>query len=158
MKTSNFMPTHCGRNRELGSAMIEFALSLAFLTSLFLGTWQFGYTFFLYSELEQAVRAGARYASVQPYHSANATPTGDYLTAVQNVVVYGTASPGNQATAVVSGLTPKQVGLSVTFTNNAPSAVTVYITGYTVPASFGNVTLTNKPVGWFPYAGMFGPP
>ncbi len=50
------------------------------------------------------------------------------------------------------------MGLTVTFTNNAPSAVSVYITGYAVPASFGNVTLNNKPLAWFPYAGMFGPP
>jgi Flp pilus assembly protein TadG len=146
------------RNHRNGHAMIELVLSLGVLIPLFLGTWQFGYAFYLYGELEQAVRAGARYASLQPYHSATSTPTSDYVAAVQNVVVYGTDSPAQAGTPIVNGLQTRQVSVAVTFNNNAPAAVSVCLNGYLMPGFFGSLTLTNKPLAWFPYVGMFGPP
>ena len=45
------------RGRRSGSVLVEFTLSAAFLIAVFLGVWQFGYGFFIYSELEQSVRA-----------------------------------------------------------------------------------------------------
>jgi Flp pilus assembly protein TadG len=138
--------------------MVELVLSLSFLTALFLGTWEYGYTFYLYAELEQAVRTGARYASLQPYHSGNSTPTPDYVTAVKNVVVYGNPSPPQGALPVAANLGAKNVQLSVTFTNNVPTAVSVYLTGYSISTYLGTWPLNNKPLSWFPYAGMFGPP
>jgi Flp pilus assembly protein TadG len=145
--------------RRNGHAMIELVLSLGVLIPLFLGTWQFGYAFYLYGELEQAVRAGARYASLQPYHSATSTPTGDYLAAVQNVVVYGTDSPAQGATPIINSLQTNQVGVTVTLNNrNVATAVSVYLNGYLMPGFLGSLTLNNKPLAWFPYVGMFGPP
>jgi hypothetical protein len=144
--------------RHAGHAMIELVFSLVLLVPLFVGTWQFGYAFFVYAELEQAVRAGARYASLQPYHSSSQTVPGDYKAAVQNVVVYGTDSPAQGATPVVSGLRTNQVGVTVTFsTNNTPAAVSVYVNG-SLPGFFAAPALNNKPLAWFPYVGMFGPP
>ena len=63
------------RHREGGSVMVEFTISLTFLIPLFLGAWAFGYTFYQYSKLENAVRAGARYASLRTYDSSTSTPS-----------------------------------------------------------------------------------
>ena len=51
-------------NRERGSAMVEFALSATLIVSFFAGVFQFGYSFYAYNALEEAVRGGARYASL----------------------------------------------------------------------------------------------
>jgi Flp pilus assembly protein TadG len=146
------------RGRRQGSVIVEFTLSATFLVSLFLGVWQFGYAFLIYGELEEAVRAGARYASMCTYNSANATPTPALLTAVQNVVVYGDPAPAGGATPVAPGLTTGNVSLTVTFASGVPTAMTVAITGYTVPTYFGNQTLNGKPTTTFQFVGIFGPP
>ncbi len=145
------------RGRRSGSVLVEFTLSATFLIAVFLGVWEFGYAFFIYSELEQSVRAGARFASLGTYNSANSTPTAAFLTAVQNVVVYGDPSPPNGATPVAPGLTTANVSLTVTFTS-VPTTMNVAITGYTVPTYFGNQTLNGKPTTSFPFVGVFGPP
>jgi Flp pilus assembly protein TadG len=145
------------RGRRSGSVLVEFTLSATFLIAVFLGVWQFGYAFYIYSELEQSVRAGARYASLGTYNSANSTPTAAFLTAVQNVVVYGDPAPPNGATPVAPGLTTANVSLNVTFTS-VPTSMNVAITGYTVPTYFGGQTLNGKPTTAFPFVGVFGPP
>ena len=143
------------RGRRSGSVLVEFTLSATFLIAVFLGVWQFGYAFYIYSELEQAVRDGARYASLGTYNSANSTPTAAFLTAVQNVVVYG--DPAGGTTPIAPGLTTANVSLTVTFTS-VPTTMTVAITNYTVPTYFGNQTLSGKPTTSFPFVGVFGPP
>jgi Flp pilus assembly protein TadG len=143
------------RQRSSGSVLVEFTLSATFLIALFLGVWQFGYGFFIYNELEESVRAGARYASLRTYNSADATPTSDFLTAVQNVVVYG--DPAGGTTPVAPGLTTANVSLSVTFTS-IPTEMNVSITGYKLPTYFGSQTLTGRPTTTFPFVGVFGPP
>jgi len=140
--------------------MIELTLSLTFLSTMFMGVWQFGYAFYNYAKLEQAVRDGARYASVAKYDSASTTPSSTFLTAVQNVVVYGDPSPPNSPApvAVAPGLTTNNVVLTVTFTSGVPTRMNVAINNYKFPAYFYNVTLSSKPTTWFPYVGTFGPP
>jgi Flp pilus assembly protein TadG len=135
-------------------------LSMMFLSGLFLGVWQFGYAFYNYAKLEQAVRDGARYASIAKYDSATSTPSSAFQTAVQNVVVYGDPSPPTSLTPipVAPGLTTSNVTLAVSFNSGVPTAMNVAITGYKLPACFSNLTLTNKPATWFPYVGTFGPP
>jgi Flp pilus assembly protein TadG len=145
------------RGRRSGSVLVEFTLSATFLIAVFLGVWQFGYGFYIYSELEQSVRAGARYASLRTYNSATSTPTSDFLTAVQNVVVYGDPAPANGATPIAPGLTTANVSVTVTFTS-VPTAMNVAITGYTLPTYFGSQTLNGKPTTSFPFVGVFGPP
>ena len=150
-------PTASRQNRR-GSALIELTLSLTFLTALFLGVWQYGYGFYVYAELEQAVRAGARYAAERTYDSATSTPTGTYLAAVQNVVVFGDPAPANGATPVAPGLTTDKVTVTVTFTSGVPTSMAVGISGYQMPTYFGNVSLSGKPTTSFPFVGIFGPP
>jgi Flp pilus assembly protein TadG len=145
--------------KRRGSVTVEFALSLLLLIPVFLGTWAFGYTFFQYAQLENAVRAGARYASEQAYDSASTTPSSAFLTAVRKVTVYGDpAADTSTATPVVSGLAPSNVQLTVAFTSGAPSAMTVSITNFQIQSYVRKVTLSGKPFVWFPYLGTWSPP
>jgi Flp pilus assembly protein TadG len=145
--------------RVSGSVMVEFTLSLTFLIPLFLGASTFGYAFYLYSRLQNAVRSGSRYASTLTYDSATTTPTTAFRTAVQKMAAYGDPDADTAtATAVAPNLTTSNVSLTVTFANGAPAGVTVAITGYTLPAYLGNITLNNKPYAYFPFTGMWGPP
>ena len=70
--------------RRSGSVMVEFTVATSVLIPLFLGGWAFGFTFYQYVQLENAVRSGARYASLRTYDSATSTPSSAFLTAVQN--------------------------------------------------------------------------
>jgi Flp pilus assembly protein TadG len=139
-------------NRK-GNSIIEFALSAAVLFTLLGGTFELGYGMFSYNRLQQAVRAGARYASLRSYDSATATPTNAFLTAVRNVVIYGTPEGG--ATPVVNGLTPEQVQLSVEVNGSVPTTMTIRITGFPIRTIFTNVQLTGKPAASFPYGGRY---
>ena len=58
-----------------GNAMLEFALASSILVPLFAGVFQFGYTLYVYNNLDSAVRGGARYASLRAYDSATASPS-----------------------------------------------------------------------------------
>ena len=147
------------RSQRSGSVMVEFTLSLTFLIPLFLGAWSFGYTFFQYSQLENAVRSGARYAAMRTYDSATSTPSSSFSTAVKKMTVYGDPSADTStATPKVTGLTTDNVVLTVAFSSGAPSTVTVAITNFTVRAYTQTVNLTNHPYVWFPYVGYFAPP
>lgn len=147
------------RRRSSGNAMIEFTLSMMTLAPLFLGAASFGYTFYVYEKLANAVRTGARYASVRTYDSATSTPTSPFSTAVKKMTVYGDPDANTStATALVSGLTTSNVNLTVTFTSGVPTGMTVSISGYEVPSYMGRITLNNKPYAWFPFTGLFGPP
>src|ERR1700692_1502316 len=100
------------RNRK-GVAIVEFAIGLGVLITAFMGTFRFGYTFFQYNQLENAVIRGARFASIVPYHSAGAPPSAAFLTSVQNMVLYGSPTAGTSP--ILTGLTAANVNLSVTF-------------------------------------------
>lgn len=149
-------------SRERGNALIEFALSFFLIFSVFSGIFQFAYSFYVYNALVGAVRAGARYASLKPYDSTTTTPSAQFLTAVQNMVVYGNSSPANGAIPVVPGLQDSNVALTVTGggtgTLTAPSQMTVTISRFTVAAVFGTWTITGKPTCTFPYTGILTPP
>jgi Flp pilus assembly protein TadG len=144
------------RRRRRGGVIIEFTLALTFLITLFIGGWAYGFSFYIYGELENAVRNGARYASKLPYDSSSSTPSSSFLTKVQQMTVYGDPTVSN-GTPVAPNLTTSNVSVNVTMSNNAPASVTVAITGYTLPG-YWNVTLNNKPYVWFPYLGYWSPP
>ena len=156
------MNTTAAAQRERGNALIEFALSFVLLFSLFAGIFQFSYSFYVYNTLVTAVREGARYASLKPYDSTSVTPTSAFLTAVQNMVIYGDATPAQGAKPVVAGLTNSNVtvvptgGASGTLT--APTQISVSITNFRVDSAFGAWTLMNKPNATFPYTGILTPP
>jgi Flp pilus assembly protein TadG len=138
-----------------GTAVIEFAAGSELLLAVFAGSFEFGYTLLVYNKLQNAVVLGAWYASPQPYDSATTSPSPAYLAAVQNMVLYGSPTAG--ATTVLSGLETANVNLSVRFTNGAPSATSVSISGYAIHSVFGVTTLTNKPQVTFSYRGIWTP-
>ena len=142
------------RKRE-GTAVIEFTIGAGLLVAVFSGTFQFGYTFLQYNNLANAVARGARYASLVPYHSATTAPSATFQTAVQNMVLYGNPTAGTSP--VLYGLTTANVNLTVTFTNQVPSAMTVYISGYTINSIFATATLTKKPQVTYAYQGIWSP-
>ncbi len=138
-----------------GNAMIEFAIGSGVLLAAFTGTFQFGYTFLQYNNLQNAVARGARYASLVPYDSATSTPSTSFKTAVQNMVLYGSPTAG--ATPVLPGLAASNVNLTVTFTNGIPAVMTVSISGYTIDSIFAKTTLTSKPQVAYTYQGIWSP-
>jgi Flp pilus assembly protein TadG len=145
--------------RKSGSITLELTFSLLLLIPVFLGEWAFGFTFFQYAQLENAVRAGARYASEQTYDSSSTTPSTAFLTAVQKMTVYGNpAANTSTATPVVAGLGTSNVRLTVTFKSGAPSTMTVAITNFQINSYINKTTLNGKPYVWFPFVGTYGPP
>ena len=151
-------------NRE-GNVMLEFAIGAMILALTFVGTFQFGYEFMMYNNLENAVARGAHYAALIDYDSATDTPASDYQTAVKNMVLYGTPTTGTNP--VITGLTTSNVtvtacGISTlcpgyTSVLGVPQEVTVSITGYTIDAGVATFTLTGKPSVTFAYQGIWEP-
>jgi Flp pilus assembly protein TadG len=144
-----------------GSVLVEFSLTVPLLTLIFLGTFQYGYAFFLYSELEKSVRAGARYASVRTYSpptvAAGVDPdTADpnYVAAVRDTVLYGDVM--TKDATVVPGLLPANVVVTMPDYTTAPTRVRVCINGYSV-GFFWPAQMNNKPCVEFPYVGNFAP-
>lgn len=147
-------PLHERRNKRRGSALIEFALTFVVLFPLVTGIFQFGYCFFNYMALKNAVREGARYASLRTYDSNSSTYTSAFGGAVRNVVVYG--NPGGGTVPSTPGLTTANIALTVTFRSGIPKSVTVSIVNYSLPAVFTTFIL-NKPSSTFPYTGRYAP-
>ncbi len=157
-----------------GSAMVEFTLVVPVLVSLFLGVIAFGYNFHVYSRLEEMVRAGARYASMQEYNvssgddpaftdcasctynitgllSAKKGSTSTFLDRVRNVTVFGKANPSNTDLPVVEGITTDNVQVELGVVNNQIDSVTVRMTNVRLNMLGGTITLTDKPVARFIY-------
>lgn len=136
-----------------GSALVEMTIAVPLLVSLFLGTWQFGYAYYRYNELTQAVRAGGRYASLRHYESITETPSAAYTLAVQNMVVYG--NPAGGTVPVIPGLTPDKVGVQMAFVLNRPGRVTISINNFSI-GTFWTINLQGKPWADFVYLGTWG--
>jgi Flp pilus assembly protein TadG len=144
--------------RQKGSIFIEFALSSLVLFAVFTGAFEFGYAFYAYNTLVNAVREGARYASLKPYDSASSTPSSAFNTAVQNMVVYSNPSPPNGSAPILRGLSASSVNLSVVANGGAPSQMTVSISNFSLDAVFGTINLNGNPSVSFPYLGIPTPP
>jgi Flp pilus assembly protein TadG len=141
--------------KRRGNAIIEFCVGSGLLMAAFSGCFELGYTMLEYNRLVTAVAQGARYAAVIPYDSATASPSAAYVTAVQNMVLYGSPSAGSAP--VVNGLTAGNIAVAVTFANGVPAAASVSISGYTVNALFRSHLLSGKPQATFPYVGVWAP-
>jgi Flp pilus assembly protein TadG len=127
---------------QRGSALIEFAVSLMLLAGVFVGVFQIGYAFFTYGTLVNAVRAGARYSSLQQ-HGAAVDP--EAAKAVRNLVVYGDPAPAEHAKPVVQGLATANVEIV-----NGPDTSTVSLRGFQVDALFAKLKLDGRPTVTFP--------
>ena len=126
------------KNRRAGSALIEFAGSLIIITALFTGIFQLSYALSTYQALVNAVRAGARYASLQ-------SPGPELPQSVRNVVVYGDPTPPASAKPVTPGLTPANVDLIL-----EPGTATVSIRGFELGSIFSKIKLDGRPTVTFP--------
>jgi Flp pilus assembly protein TadG len=142
--------------------MVEFALAFVLIFAVLTGIFQYGYGFFVYNTLVNAVRDGARYASNIPYSSTTTTPDNTYQTKVQNMVVYGKPSPGQTDQPILAGLATSNVAITMTPGNpgglTPPTAVTVSIVGFQVDAVFSKINMNGIPFCIFPYAGVLTPP
>lgn len=145
-----------------GSAMIEFALASAVLIPIFFGTFQFGYTFYVYNLLSSQIRAGARYASMRTFRCSDGASITKFKTAVANVVRFG--NPAGTGTVIEPGLTAAEVDVQIKDKNDVnadathiPDYVSVSTASYTVDAVFKTFTFTGKPILRFSYVGRFAP-
>jgi Flp pilus assembly protein TadG len=141
------------RSQRRGNAMIEFAISFGVLFPVLSGSFQFGYSFFLYNEMQTATRSGARYASRLQYDSMTSTPSTAYESAIQNLVVYG--DPDGGADPIVPGLTPANVTVEMTFVNGAPGEVTIGIDNYRADAVIKPIDFNTKPHVTHRYVGRW---
>jgi Flp pilus assembly protein TadG len=143
-----------------GSSLIEFALGSGILVTLFTSTFQYGYIFYQYNAVFNAVNNGAHFGALQIYDQTSSDPSTSFKTAVKNMVVYGDPT-GTNTTPVVKGLTTSNVTITIGSTGSGttftPTSVTVAITGYTIDAVVGTLTLTNKPAVTYPFQGMYCP-
>ena len=131
------------RSRCTGSTLIEFAGSLILLTTMIGGIFQIGYTFFTYNTLVNAVRSGARYASLQPPEANSTNP--EFAKSIRNLVVYGDPAPAPDAKSVVPGLTPDSVEIIL-----GPAETTVSVRGFEIDALFSKIKLDGRPTVTFP--------
>lgn len=138
-----------------GSSMLEFAVGSGLLVAACTATFQYGYIFYQYNCLKNAVSSGARWAALAAYNSPNATPASDFTAKVKNMVVYGTPTAGTSP--VLPQLTTDNVQVQVVFANDVPTTMKVSISGYTISGIFGSMNCTNKPVVNYAYQGIWAP-
>ena len=142
------------RGRQKGHALIELAFSAMVMVTCLAGTFQFGYTFYVYNQLVTAVGNGGRYAATRTVRAE----VDKAEKAIRNMVVYGDAQPSADAQPAVAGLTPDQVEVRwVKDESGAPAAVGVSIREFTVNAVFRAFTFTGRPGVEFPYVGRYTP-
>ena len=146
-----------------GSAMVEFALGSGILVTVFTSAFQYGYIFYQYNALENAVANAAHYAALRPYNTQCSNPSDSYRDAVKNMAVYGDPT-GTNTTPVVKNLATSNVTLTISPDQTTcptvtwtPSTVNVKITGFTIDAIFGSYTANNKPSVTYQYQGIFSP-
>jgi Flp pilus assembly protein TadG len=145
------------RRNERGHAMIELAVCAGVMVSCLAGTFQFGYTFYIYNQLVTAVGNGGRYAAMRTYRTASDEDLEKGRAAIQNMVVYGDTRPTDLA-PVVMNLKPEQVEVEwVKDKTGAPTSVRVAIRNYPVNAVFKTILLDGRPSAEFPYVGRYAP-
>jgi Flp pilus assembly protein TadG len=150
------------KNRRRGNALVEFALASTVLIPIFLGTFQFGYAFYVYNLLSTQVRSGARYASMRTYRCGSPASMDKYKSDVRNVVRYG--SPTVTGTVLEPGLLDTQVSVSIKTSSgvdadatHTPSYVVVSTANYSVDVVFTTFNFNGKPTVQFPYLGVYSP-
>lgn len=143
---------------ERGHAMLELAISASVMVSCLVGTFQFGYTFYVYNQLVTAVGNGGRYAAMRTYRGASDQDVERGNRAIRNMVAYGDPEPGPDAAPVAAKLAPEQVEVRwIMDEKGTPAAVNISIRDYSVDAVFKTFTFTGRPSVEFPYVGRFAP-
>ncbi len=145
------------RGRQSGHAMIELAFSATVMAACLAGTFQFGYSFYIYDQLVSAVGNAGRYAVSRTIRAATPEDLEKGKAAIRNMVVYGDPHPDADAVPVAPDLKPENVLVSYVAgeREGAPSAIDVAIADYNVHAVFGAVTLKGRPAVEFPFVGRY---
>jgi Flp pilus assembly protein TadG len=140
------------KKSERGNSLVEFALGFFLLWGLFSGVYQFGYAFYVYNTLLDAVNDAAQYGARLDYDTG--APAA-WANAVKNMVVYGDAATGTKS--LVPNFTISNASVSANLDSGGmPTNVTVAVTGYTINALFQSYSLTNKPRITARYYGQVG--
>jgi len=138
--------------------MIELAVSASVMVMCLMGTFQFGYTFYMYNQLVTAVGNGGRYAAQRTYRAATEDDVKRGEAAIRNMVVYGDSRPVPDPTPVVPRLTPDQIEVRwIKNGDGKPAAVDLAVRGYTIDAIFKAFTFDGRPSVEFPYVGRYAP-
>ena len=126
--------------RRRGATMVEGVLVLFAFLVMLIGVLDFGQFLFMHQSLAERVRWAARSSAVKDLTT----------TAVQNLVVYGTASPtdGQRESPGLLGLTPSNVTVSYESpdTNATRLAVSVRNLSYSVFSPLMAGTYRNLPI------------
>jgi len=107
------------RPRRKGSTFVEGALVLSVVIFTLIGIADLGQVLVLHQGLVERVRAGARWAVVNPFDS----------TQIKNVVVYNNPAPANDASALLM-LNPTMVSATLHNPETPEARVAVQITNY----------------------------
>lgn len=155
-------PLNRRRRSQRGNALLEFALAFGIIVPVFLGTFQFGYSFYVYNLLQTQVRDGARYAALRTFRAGDAPSIAAFGTAVRNMVRYST--PDGTETLIVPGLTDSNVVVSIVDRNgvaadasHVPATVSISINNFAIDAGVKTMTLSHHPNLQFTYAGRYAP-
>jgi Flp pilus assembly protein TadG len=141
-----------------GHAMLELALSTAVMISCLAGTFQFGYTFYVYNQLVTAVGNGGRYAATRTFRAATTQDVEKGRAAIRNLVVFGDTRPATDTAPIVPNLKPEQVEVKWAFdASGSPVAVDVSIANYAVDAVFKTFNFAGRPGVEFPFVGRYAP-
>lgn len=138
------------RSGQRGSAMVEMALGMAVLSSLFIGTFQFGFGFYRYNSVYNSVRGAAHYAALRDYDG-----TDRFSNEVKNMLLYG--DPEGGTAPLIPGLHRDDITVTASFANGVPSSITVTVNNYDIDTLFKKFHLSNKPAATFPFVGRYAP-
>jgi len=128
------------KKSERGNAMLEFAIGWALLWALFVGVYQFGYSFYVYNVVMTSVANAAELGSKMTYDTSN---TAQFSTALKNMVVYGDTTAGTNP--LVPGLSTSNVNVSINPEDSMPTDITITINNFTIDAFFTKFTFNGKP-------------
>jgi Flp pilus assembly protein TadG len=118
---------------QQGAALIELALAIPFMIMLSMIVIEFGRALYEYNTVTKSVRDAVRYLSAK-------TPN-TLCPDAQNLVVYGTVSPGTSDKPLAPGLKTSAVSCSWQTAGALPliNTVTVTVTGYRFTSMVSNV-------------------
>jgi Flp pilus assembly protein TadG len=144
--------------RERGHAMVELAVCSTVMITCLAGTFQFGYTFYVYNQLVTAVGNAARYAAVRTYRAASSDDVEKGAKAIRNMAVYGDPQAAAGAQPAVANLTPEQVDVHWLMNESgAPSTVAISVRDFKIDAVFKTFVFSGRPGVEFPYLGRYAP-
>lgn len=121
------------KKKQIGVAIIEFALTLPLLLILTFITTEFSRALYQYNIIVKSVRDAARYLSIQDPTIKTNNP--GKITIAKNLVVYGLPNPTAGQKPLASGLSVNQVPDNNIYWNTSGAnpvinTVTIQVTGY----------------------------